>query len=70
MKTIPSSWKNQKVAILGAGRSGLAAARLLRRLQAQVLVSESATPQTRPSLPPGAVFETTHSDRILARRFR
>jgi UDP-N-acetylmuramoylalanine--D-glutamate ligase len=53
-----------KVGIIGAGRSGLAAARLLKRLGARVFISESG--RIPGSLPRGVSYETgRHSSRLL-----
>jgi UDP-N-acetylmuramoylalanine--D-glutamate ligase len=53
-----------KVGIIGAGRSGQAAARLLHRLGARVLISESG--RLPKSLPAGILFESGHhSDKLL-----
>ncbi len=56
--------KGLKVGVIGAGRSGLAAVRLLRRLGAQVFLSERGKIQGK--LPPQVAFESgKHSTRLL-----
>src|ERR1019366_5260368 len=53
-----------EVGIIGAGRSGLAAARFLKRLGARVFLSEQG--RMTESLPSGVTFETgKHSNRLL-----
>jgi len=70
--TIPESLQGQSVTVLGAARSGLAAARLLARKGAQVLLSDSAEPEISPALrtelnASGVTLETGgHSPRALA----
>lgn len=60
------TFKNKPVAVLGAGRSGLAAARLLANLGAKVLVSDGGTLKAQPRVPRGVELETGgHSQRIL-----
>ncbi len=52
------------VGIIGAGRSGIAAARLLKRLGARVFLSERG--RISSPLPKGVTVETgRHSDRLL-----
>jgi UDP-N-acetylmuramoylalanine--D-glutamate ligase len=59
-------FKGKLIAVLGAGKSGVAAARLLNRLGARVLLSESQAGAARPDLPATVDFETGgHSERIL-----
>lgn len=61
-----TSFKNRRVAVLGAGRSGLAAAKLLARLGARVLLSEGGKLTTLPLLPAAIDLETNgHSNRVL-----
>jgi UDP-N-acetylmuramoylalanine--D-glutamate ligase len=56
--------KGLRVGILGAGRSGVAAAKLLHRLRAMVLLSDKEP--VRVPLPKGISVETgKHSDRLL-----
>ena len=66
MKQRSSPWKGQRVGVIGAGRSGVAAARLLARLGAHVLLSESQKLPAKVSLPKSIEIETgRHSDRLL-----
>jgi len=58
--------KQRRVGVIGAGRSGLAAARLLCRLGARVLLSDSGAGRPAASLPKAVTVETGgHSNRLL-----
>src|SRR4029077_15738826 len=60
------SLRGQRVGVIGAGRSGVAAARYLARLGAKVLLSESQKLPSRPPLPSSVEFESgRHSHRLL-----
>src|SRR5262245_42596631 len=68
-------FKGQRVAVIGAGRSGVAAAKLLARQGARVLISDSSPTLPKSPQPPFAKggrggisieIETGgHSDRVL-----
>jgi UDP-N-acetylmuramoylalanine--D-glutamate ligase len=60
------SFKGKRVAVLGAGKSGQAAARLLARLGARVLLSDHQPSAKSLKLPRAIELETGgHSDRVL-----
>ncbi|MBS2035849.1 UDP-N-acetylmuramoyl-L-alanine--D-glutamate ligase [bacterium] len=71
MKSIPSNWTGQRVAILGLARSGLALARVLAGKGAHVLISDQREAEQLGDLPEqaravGAQVEMGgHSDRLL-----
>ena len=71
MKSIPTNWTGQRVAILGLARSGLALARVLTGKGAHVLISDQRTGEQLGDLPEqaratGAQVEMGgHSDRLL-----
>ena len=71
MKSIPQSWSGQRVSVLGLARSGLALARVLTGLGAQVLLSDQRSPEELGELAAqaqafGAEVEMGgHSDRLL-----
>jgi UDP-N-acetylmuramoylalanine--D-glutamate ligase len=62
---MPKAWTDMTVGVIGAGRSGIAAAKLLRRLGARVLLSEKGKVLER--IPRGIEVEVgRHSDRLLS----
>jgi UDP-N-acetylmuramoylalanine--D-glutamate ligase len=61
-----AEWTGRRVAVLGAGRSGLAAARFLARQGAQVLLSDENPKSSRHHLPSAIQLEHgRHSSRVL-----
>lgn len=56
-------WKNLEVGVIGAGKSGLAATRLLSRLGARTLLSDGK--KISASLPKGVTKEEGHSKKLL-----
>lgn len=60
----PEAWKDLRVGVIGGGKSGLAAARLLHRLGADVLLSDEG--KIRANLPRGIKKEEGHSAKLLS----